>query len=196
MLTNMEAPNHSYLTTSFGIRRLLCCLALLFAFTTTTGCDDQDTGTKKTQEVFFEVTYINNAWGHQFKGFLIDKNGKIQTFDNPTQWIIADPQDGLTMQQFVENLAKTKESSVQVSVGELEQYAAKIGSLGNANFSKPVPVSVDGGITTYTAYQLSADRQRYLPVLLMQTGDLEIHNLNPAAQETAVWLAGLAEKVY
>ena len=48
-------------------------------------CSD-DVEIANEQEVYFEIHYVNQAWGNQFKGILISKDGRVRTYDKPGNW--------------------------------------------------------------------------------------------------------------
>ncbi|MCE7067178.1 hypothetical protein [Dyadobacter sp. CY326] len=175
-------------------RLLISAIAMLFTITSTTGCDDRDAISTKTQEAYFAVVYANDAWVHQFRGFIVNKEGKVITFDKPQNWHQFDQGSELTPQQLIENLSKTTPSSVIIPAEEFTRYAAKVNSVSNADLSKPQAVGADGGSTSFYAFRL--DKGAYKPVLLKQTGDVQIKNDNETATEMAPWLEGIMLEVY
>ena len=52
-------------------------------------CSNEEFPVPDDQEIFFEVNYVNYAWGFQNDGFLIDKMGRVRTFDKPKEWKFA-----------------------------------------------------------------------------------------------------------
>ncbi|TDE11981.1 hypothetical protein [Dyadobacter psychrotolerans] len=176
------------------MKAALYCLFVTLLFVST-ACDDNMVKPVSDQEVYFEVSYTNFAWGEQFRGFLIDKDGKIKTYDKPAQWNKVTEKSGLSVAQLKENLSNSVNTDKSVSMAELKENISKISSIGNS-FSKPVAKGADQGQTLFYAYRYDAEKLIYTPILLSQTGDVESHNTDAAAIELSAWLAGVLAKVY
>ena len=176
-------------------RLLISAIAMLFAITSTTGCDDRnDLVVAEPQEAYFAVVYVNYAWGYQFRGFIINQEGKALTFEKPQNWHQFDESSELTAQQLLENLSRTTISTVIIPTEEFKKYSAKVHAVSNADLSKPQAVGADAGSTSFYAFRL--DQGVYKPVLLKQTGDVQIQNKNETATEMATWLEHIMLEVY
>ena len=160
------------------------------------GCDQDSIEVSTDQEVFFEVSYINFAWGKQFKGFLINKDGQIRTYDKPVKWNTIDGKNGLSLTQLEENISNTVASTTTISAADLKSYSSKISLITNSEFTKPVSAGADRGITSFYAYRYDPDKQVYTPVLLSQIGDTETYNTDKSAVEISTWLTGILAKIY
>lgn len=160
-------------------------------------CSDDDTAQEpKGQEIYFEVVYTNAAWGKQFKGLLIDKDGKLHTYDKPAKWNITDGKAGISETQMKENIANTTLSDKTVSKQELSDNVAKVSAIKGTEFSKPIRVGADIGTTSYFAYQFDASDLTYKPILLSYTGDTESHNTDGSAVAVSAWLKTVLDLVY
>jgi hypothetical protein len=175
-------------------RLLISAFALLFAITSTTGCNDPDEFVQEPQEAYFGVVYVNFAWGNHFRGFIVNKEGKVLTFDKPQNWHEFDENSGLTSQQLLENLSGTTASNVRIPAEEFQKYSAKVHSVDHSGLSKPQEVGADGGTTRYYAFRL--ENGTYKPILLRQTGDIQIQNKSETATEMAAWLERIMIEVY
>jgi len=161
------------------------------------GCSDDTTVQEpKGQEIYFEVVYTNSAWGKQFKGLLIDKDGKLHTYDKPAKWNITDGKAGISETQMKENITYTTLSDKTVSRQDLSDNVAKVNAIKGAEFSKPIRVGADMGTTSYYAYQFDANDLIYKPVLLSYTGDTESHNTDSSAIAVSAWLKTVLDLVY
>ena len=160
------------------------------------GCEDTKIEDQKDPEVFFEVSYANTAWGRQFKGLIIDNEGKIKTYDNPPKWNKALDKNGLTQEQLDENLASSSISSITLSEADFHNYASKVAILSDTAYTKPAIGGVDRGITSFYAYRFDATKMTYKPILLSETGDLEKHNKDKNAKEISEWLTKVLDDVY
>jgi hypothetical protein len=160
------------------------------------GCSDGDVLPADEQEVYFEVTYSNQAWGKQFKGMLIDKDGKIRKYDLPAKWNVNDGKSGLTLVQMRENVANTTLSTETISVQDLKGNVDKISKLTETNITKAVSGGADRGSTVYYAYRYDASKQVYMPVFLQETGDWESYNKDAGAVQLSSWLASVLDSVF
>jgi hypothetical protein len=168
----------------------ICLLILLFS-----GCSN-DIDLSNEQEVFFEVNYANNAWTYQFKGFLIDKEGRIRTYDLPAKWVNVAGGTTITVDELDANLSKTAFSSHSVPITELNKYKSEAAQVTDADFTKPENVGADMGGTSYLMYKYDPSRKVYKAILLKQTGDVVIYNKDSKAKEIGDWLTQITDQVY
>jgi hypothetical protein len=172
---------------------VICCLAITYALG---GCSDPEITVSEEQEVLFEVNYTNHAWGHQNKGFLIDKAGRVRTYDNPKDWKTSFSGSPLTTADMDENLSKTVISKHTIPETELSKYLNQSVKVSDSEFSKPVSQGADMGATSLFIYRFDATTKTYTTVLLQQKGDNYIFNKDPDAKEIAEWLEKVSEDVY
>lgn len=171
-----------------GVRAIL--VGVLFS-----ACSD-DVQVPNEQQVYFEVNYANQAWGNQFKGFLIDKDGRILTYDKPAKWIAAEATAMLSSGQLEANLSQTIVSGQQIGAADLDKFATKAKQISDAAFSKPVNGGVDLGLTRFYSYHFDAATKTYRLKLLRQTGNVVIHNTDSHAEDVADWLVKVVDDVY
>lgn len=158
-------------------------------------CSD-DVVVTNEQEVYFEIHYTNQAWGNQFKGFLIDKQGQVRTYDMPASWKGNDLQSILSKEDMDANTSQTTISSIKIATADLNQYIDTSRKISGDSFSKPLNGGADLGLTRFYSYTYDADKKTYSPVLLRQIGNVIIHNQNANAKEVADWLAKVMDEVY
>ena len=164
--------------------------ALLFV-----SCSD-DVALTGEQEVYFEVHYTNQAWGNQFKGFLIDKQGLVRTYDKPASWKDIDGTLTLSKENMDANIGQTTVSSTQIAASELDKYIAISRKVNSDSFSKPANGGADLGLVRLYSYTYNADQKTYTAVLLRQTGNVIIQNQDANAAELADWLTKVMDEVY
>lgn len=167
--------------------------SILAAFSVS--CSD-DVAVTNEQEVFFEVHYTNQAWGNQFKGFLIDKLGQVRTYDMPAGWKGSDLQPTLSKEDMDANISQTAVSSIKIATADLNKYIDASRKISGDSFSKPLNGGADLGLTRFYSYTYDADKKTYSPVLLRQIGNVIIHNQDANAKEVADWLAKVMDEVY
>lgn len=170
-------------------------IILIMAISFSIGCEEKDLGIEPDRKVVFEVNYANSAWFKQFRGFFIDRNGMVRTYDNPVNWIAVSDSSGISASQVEENLSHTSESRSTVPVQLLEEYLTKADNISSA-YTKPAKRGADHGIISYYAYLYDSKKQTYTPILLGQTGDIEIFNTDKNAAEILEWLSGVYQRVY
>ncbi|WP_025764229.1 hypothetical protein [Dyadobacter tibetensis] len=166
---------------------LLLCMAC---------ADDSIEKVTPKQELYFEVNYSNNAWGNQFKGFLINNRGQVLQYDLPAQWNKANVGVGLTAEQVKENLEIATLVDEKVDSSLFERQVQAIALLGAPSFSKRVSGGADRGTVLYYAYKFDTEKGNYTPILLAEAGDWEKHRLDPEAQNLLVWLQEIEQKLY
>jgi hypothetical protein len=158
-------------------------------------CSD-DVVVTNGQEVYFEIHYTNQAWGNQFKGFLIDKEGQVRTYDKPASWNDIERSPALTGEQMEANMSQTTVTTIKIDATEFEKHIDSSRKITGDSFSKPVNGGADLGLTRFYSYAYNADAKTYTATLLRQTGDVIINNQDPRAKEVADWLAKVMDEVY
>lgn len=158
-------------------------------------CSD-DVVVSNEQEVYFEIHYTNQAWGTQFKGFLIDKQGQVRTYDKPAGWNDIEGKSTLSKEKMEANIGQTTISSTKITPAELDQHIDTSRKIAGDSFSKPANGGADLGLTRFYSYTYNADQKTYTAVLLRQTGNVIIHNQDPNAKEVADWLTKVMDEVY
>jgi hypothetical protein len=173
-----------FLSTLFCIALVACCL----------GCSDDEVPISDEQEILFEVNYVNYAWGYQNNGILIDKQGRIRTYDKPKDWKFA-ALGPLTVAEMDENLSKTTISKVTIPPAELAQYVNLLKKVSDDDFSNPVNRGADMGGSSFYIYHFDPGSKVYTTVLLQSTGDMDTFNLDPDAKKISEWLLKVIQEV-
>lgn len=141
------------------------------------------------QQVYFEVAHVNYAWGRVMKGYFVDGNGTVYSYDHSsTLWQPKDP-DAVTGAELREKFANRKEVA-QLNRMTLARMIALIDPAAQGGMSDPVSVCHDAGTYRYLAYQYEAGA--YHPVLLYQYGDFAQRNLSDEAETLYTWLFTLS----
>jgi len=144
------------------------------------------------QRIFFEVHYINMAWGYTNQGLLIDSIGNIYEYNvNSTQsqnWNYPNDEGYISRAAMNKNFAFCNDIIHQISNDSLQYYVNKIDDAARGTLSKPVGVMADAGINEYIAYVYDKKKDSYKKVLIYQWGDYECSNNATAADELKSWL--------
>jgi hypothetical protein len=175
-------------------RSFLFALCLITGAALLPGCSNEEFPVPDDQEVFFEVNRVNYAWGFQNSGFLIDKMGRVRTFDKPKDWKFAT--DGpLTVVQMDERLSKTTLAKYTVPAGELAGYVNKLKRVSGRDFTEIVNAGADMGASAYYIYRYDGASKTYHAILLQSVGDNNVYNKDSDAKEIAEWLGKVAQEI-
>ncbi len=168
-------------------RSFLISLCITAAALALPACSDEEITVSDEQEILFEVNYVNYAWGFQNNGFLIDKMGRVRTFDKPKDWKFA-PDGPFTVAEMDDRISKTKISSYTVPANELSQYVNKLRRVSDKDFTEPANVGADMGASAYYVYRYDSGSKTYHAVLLQSVGDSNVYNKDTDAKDIAEWL--------
>ncbi|MDR6805919.1 hypothetical protein J2Y45_006481 [Dyadobacter sp. BE34] len=158
-------------------------------------CSD-DVVVANEQEIYFEIHYTNQAWGNQFKGFLIDKDGQVRTYDKPASWNDVELKSTISKPEMEANIAQTTIAATRIAAGDLDKYVSASRKIKGDSLSKPANGGADLGLTRFYAYTYDADKKTYSALLLRQIGNVIIHNQDANAQVVADWLTKVMDEVY
>ena len=150
----------------------------------------------RSQEVLFEVSYINFAWGEQASVFYVKSDGEVKYQNGKPKYNSADSKGKLTEAELKENLALATINKKQIASSELTKYSSLISSLKDDSFSKRTSVGADMGTYIYTAYQFNETEKVYYSIKLAEDGDWVSFNQDPNAKIITTWLKSLQVEVY
>ncbi|WP_143061737.1 hypothetical protein [Dyadobacter sp. SG02] len=168
-------------------RSFLISLCVIAAAIALPACSDEEIPVSDEQEILFEVDYVNYAWGFQNNGFLIDKSGRVYTYDKPKDWKFASS-GPFTATEMNDRISKTKLAGYTVPANELSQYVNKLRHVSDKEFTDPAQVGADMGGSSYYVYRYDPASKTYNAVLLQSVGDVNVYNKDSDAKEIADWL--------
>jgi ABC-type Fe3+/spermidine/putrescine transport system ATPase subunit len=163
-------------------------LSVLILFLT--GCKKNYVISEK-QKILFQFEYVNYAWGYQHKGFLIDNEGNILTYENPENWNFRDNNQNISEIQVSENISKCSYSGKKIQKEELQKYTNYIKNIASTKISALKNVAADAGSYEYFCYQYSESSETYRGYLIKMEGDFTCENLNYYSKKVAVWMKEL-----
>ena len=150
------------------------------------------------QKIFFEVEYINHAWGYAHMGIHIGDSGDIYSYrydpSNPEdQWL--PNQDGVyTEKKLFEKFDHQKLFVRTIDEKELIHMIILISSANKGGLSQPVSTANDFGIWSFKTYTYDNAVKKYTEVILRVEGDWFAENKTWQASIIALWLE--AQKAY
>jgi len=140
------------------------------------------------QKIFFQISYVNFAWGATNNGFFIDDKGNILSYSNPSGWNFPDNNRELSETEVNENLAKCVPKGKKISSGELQKYVNYIDNLASGKLSPGVNRGADMGASGYYCFQYSPATSSYKCITIKIEGDWESENLNYSTDRVVRWL--------
>jgi hypothetical protein len=144
--------------------------------------------TDSGQRILFEMEYVNFAWGHQHRGFYVDSDGGVWTYDvSGTPWEPA-RHDAYTLEELEAKYGSRREPLTTVPARKIEEMRRLIESASRGGLTEPVGNCADFGSITYRAFEYDADGSLYRPVLLYQAGDVALKNTSLSAARITGWL--------
>jgi len=139
------------------------------------------------QNILFEVCHVNEAWGHTFEGFYVDKTGNAYSYSDV-------PLPGASWDEtHTEETLQFRHSYNQQLIGTIdlntlyEKYQL-IQPASEGELSDRVIACMDYGQQYYVAYQYDSDSGTYTPVLLHDAGDYAQKNFAEEAEQLFEWL--------
>ena len=166
--------------------------AVIVAAFAVNGCKNDTAGPENSRApVLLEIEYVNYAWVPTFKGFFLDAQGDIYSYDREgAQWPDRDSQV-LTEKQLLDKFSLKRELVQSVGGPAATSVAAKIALINQSQLSQPKTECADAGVLTYRAYTHGAIDGTYVPVLLRAEGDVARLNTSAAAQELIAYIRSL-----
>lgn len=170
---------------------ILICVLISFY----NGCDISNNSNDQ-QEYFFDVYYINHAWGFSLGGFMIDKDGNIFAY----KWSMI--KDGVWKYNDNKNLSEDelnkkfnvgKELRGKVDKKVFREKAKSIYLIPLDSYSPKVSSGADMGAFRYSCYRYDNDKKTYYEVVLKETGDVSYYNTSDKAEDLIAWLDVLGD---
>jgi hypothetical protein len=147
------------------------------------------------QEIMFQMEYVNNAWGYQHYGFIIDNEGNVLTYNKPDNWNFPDNGFNLRENQVVENLAKCIQSGKKIPKEDLQKYTSYINNIASSKVTALKNVASDAGSIKFICYKYSESSGMYKGYLIKMEGDFTCENLNFYSKKVTAWLRDINTRI-
>lgn len=174
-----------------GLAAALVLLMLLGGCGHTAASDDSE----EIGRYVFDVYEENYSWGHVLRGFVIESDGKVRTYDHSDErWVPAQDRSGRLSEADLAD--KFYGSKVRLTLGAdaVRAKAQLLPAVAHGTLTR-FNQSRDRGRFAYTGYIYDADRKSYRAVVVGADGDWLETNTSPAAHELMAWLNEVKEKV-
>jgi hypothetical protein len=138
--------------------------------------------------------YVNQAWGYQRRGVVLDTAGNVWKYDfkgSPTA--LVNPWGPKDMSNMSEEELKLRyngamTTGAKVPAEEIARHFPLIEEASNATPTQPKSVGADMGQNTLYCYTYDPAKRTYAQVMLDNKGDWDSTNPSPAAKTLAAWL--------
>ena len=148
----------------------------------------------KDQEILFDVTYTNFAWGYRLSGFYIDRRGDVYSFSRgpdderwqPHDW------DHISEQDLRDKYSINKDRLGTIDRGTLTSMVDMVGQASVGEMTDRVNRCNDFGGRTWAAYVQDPNTGEYEKIRLYQSGDWAQRNKSSAAATLFEWLRDVA----
>ena len=166
--------------------------AVIVAALVVNGCKNDTTGPESSRApVLLEIEYVNYAWVPTFKGFYLDAQGDVYSYDREgAQWPDRDSRV-LTEPQLMDKFSLKRELVESLGAAAATTAAAKIPLINQSQLSQPKTQCADAGVLTYRAYTHGPIDGTYVPLLLRAEGDVAQENTSAAARELVAFIRSL-----
>jgi hypothetical protein len=165
---------------------LLFTVVLLLA-----GCSSSATYEKKA---YFELSYLNYAWGYVRQGWLIDEDGRVLSFHNPKTWNTVEDGGYLTLDALSKNTLYCDSTIRTIPKATLTYYKSLIPSAAYGKISDKEWIECDGGTLSYICYYCDPTNGKYKKVVLKQSGDYSCESVSASAQSIITWMESISKQ--
>jgi hypothetical protein len=147
------------------------------------------------QAILFQLEYVNNAWGYQHNGFIIDSEGNILTYDNPENWNFPNNDFSLIESQVLDNMAKCIQSDKKIPKEELQKYSNYITNIASSKVTAVKNSAANAGSLEFICYKYSESSGMYKGYLIKKEGDFTCENLNFYSKKVAAWMRDINNSI-
>ncbi|NOX87789.1 MAG: hypothetical protein GXO77_02105 [Calditrichaeota bacterium] len=142
------------------------------------------------RKYYFEIEYVNYAWGYQQRGIYIDDSGNVYSykFDSGDKPQTPKSPPYYSGEELSEKYEHNKTFCRQLSKKLFEEKTKLIPLTMKAAYSDTTFPMADAGILAYKCYYFDKSNDRYLEIILKVKGDMSYKNLSPEAELLVEWL--------
>ena len=142
----------------------------------------------KSQEILFQVEYLNNLEVYQHWGYFIDVNGNVYSYNLPEKWNFPGEDQTISKQEALENLKTCKLSETKVPKQELQKYVNYIDNIAASKVTMSKNKSKIEGTLSYYCYQYAENSSSYKRTIIRTIGRSRCENLNFYSKKVVVWM--------
>ena len=143
----------------------------------------------------FDVYEENYSWGHTLRGFVIESDGRVRTYDHSDErWIPAQDRAGRLAEAELADKFYGSKVRLTLAADAVRAKAQLLPAAAHGTITR-FNQSRDRGRFAYVGYIYDPGRTSYRAVVVGADGDWLETNMSPAAQELMTWLNEVKEKV-
>ena len=143
----------------------------------------------------FEVYEENYSWGHTLRGFVIESDGSVHTYDHShARWLPGQSRSGRLSEGDLADKFSGSKNHLTLAADEVRAKAQLLPMAARGTLTRSSQAR-DRGRFAYVGYIYDADRNSYRAVVIGADGDWLETNTAPAAQELLTWLKEVKDQV-
>jgi hypothetical protein len=142
----------------------------------------------KSQEILFQVEYLNNVEVYEHWGYFIDVKGNVFSYNLPEKWNFPGDDQTITKKDAMENLAACKIVEIKVPQEELQKYTNYIDNIAASKVTMTKSKSTIEGTLSYYCYQYSENSSSYKRSVIKTRGHSKCENLNFYSKKVVLWM--------
>ncbi|MBV9107824.1 MAG: hypothetical protein JO306_00280 [Gemmatimonadetes bacterium] len=139
----------------------------------------------------FEVEYQNYAWGPQWNGFYVDRQGRVYRYNLGASRNSAYADSVMTPQQLAAKYDNMRMLVKTLSAGEASSKYELVPQAAAGSYTDQQGVCADAGGERYSAWIYEESDGKYHRLLLHLRGDIAQANRSAAAKALFHWLEGV-----
>lgn len=150
--------------------------------------DDKELSWPASQEILFDITSVNFAWGYRLTGYYVDCAGAVYRYDHSGE--IWNPSaEPIPAAELLEKYSRERELVGKILIAELSAMFELVEAASAGPLDHPVDTGCrDFGVIVHYAYLYDTQVDAYRPVLLHQRGDWGQRNNAASAKILHDWL--------
>lgn len=177
--------------------RWSACAAVIVLLALPCGCS-HTAATEDLENIgryVFEVYEENYSWSHTLRGFVIESDGSVHTYDHSSErWVPQQNRAGrLSAADLAEKFSGSK-NQLTLAADEVRAKAQLLPMVARGTLTRSSQAR-DRGRFAYVGYIYDAERDNYRAVVIGADGDWLETNTAPAAQELLTWLKEVKDQV-
>jgi hypothetical protein len=142
----------------------------------------------KSQEILFQVEYLNNIEVYDHWGYFIDVNGIVRSYNLPEKWNFPGDDQIISNKEMLENLAASKITETKIPKDELRKYINYIDNIAASKVTMTKSKSTIEGTLSYYCYQYSENSSSYKRTIIKTKGRSKCENLNFYSKKVVLWM--------
>ena len=143
----------------------------------------------------FDVYEENYSWGHTLRGFVIERDGRVRTYDHSDErWIPTQDRSGRVAEADLADKFYGSKVRLTLAADAVHAKAKLLPTVAHGTITR-FSQSRDRGRFAFVGYIYDRDWSSYRPVVVGADGDWLETNTSPEAKELLEWLSEVKEQV-